>query len=88
VKNVSNEEEPCKDKEDQEKAELNEEITKLKEKCNQLIKEKEDLESEMKKKSVSNDNGTHTVGLVNSVVFSLTVLRWINGTFVSFSLIS
>ena len=34
---------------------MNEEIVKLKERCDQLVKEKEDLANEMKKKCVSNE---------------------------------
>jgi hypothetical protein len=48
----------CKDAkiDDAEKLELNEQIIKLKEKCKKLVEEKETLESEMKNKSVSNED--------------------------------
>ena len=45
---------------DEEKLELNDQITKLKEKVELLVKEKEKLESELKTKSLSNE-GAHLV---------------------------
>ena len=41
---------------DEEKLELNDQITKLKEKVELLVKEKEKLESELKTKSLSNED--------------------------------
>ncbi|CAB4000998.1 citron Rho-interacting kinase isoform X1 [Paramuricea clavata] len=48
----------CKDskKDDEEKLELNDQIIRLKEKCEKLVKEKESLESGVKNKSVSNED--------------------------------
>jgi hypothetical protein len=48
----------CKDAkiDDAEKLELNEQIIKSKEKCKKLVEEKETFESEMKNKSVSNED--------------------------------
>ena len=56
----------CKDAkiDDAEKFELNEQIIKLKEKCEKLVEEKESLESEMKNKSVSNED-IQAVGFIN-----------------------
>ena len=52
MKATVDDEEWCKDasKEDEEKVVLKDEITKLKEKCELLVKEKENMESELKKK--------------------------------------
>lgn len=52
MKATVDDEELCNDanKEDEEKVILRDEITKLKEKCELLVKEKENLESELKKK--------------------------------------
>ena len=56
----------CKDAkiDDAEKLELNEQIIKLKEKCEKLVEAKESLESEMKNKSVSNED-IQAVGFIN-----------------------
>jgi hypothetical protein len=56
----------CKDAkiDDAEKLELNEQIIKSKEKCKKLVEEKETFESEMKNKSVSNED-IQAVGFIN-----------------------